>query len=557
MKAATYARKSTEDATAASVTRQAEDARAFAERRRWTVAEEHVFVDDGVSGAEFQNRPGLLRLLVAARSKPRPFDAVVMAEASRLGRDRLRTEIVARDLHEAGVTLWYYGTGEQERLDTPEGRFVLAARSFAAELERGKAKERCRDAHASRARKGYVTGGVVYGYRNVPVFSGTDSIGIPVRSYVRREIEPGEAEILRGIFRAFADGLGRRSIARALNGDPSLEEASRRYFGGRRIPSPRKSSRSWAPSAIGAMLDRGLYRGIVRWGRYRNVDREGRTRQREKQPDESIIVREEPELRIIDQVLWEAVEARRKGTGHRGGGVPKKQAASLLSGLSACDSCGGPVVIVGSRKRTRCYGCGWRVNRGATVCANALLASAPAIDRAFLGKLEETVFTDTARRQLFDRAREMLAAANATASTDERRVRHEIRRLEATISALVRAIENAALSGGVPDALVTRLRELEAEKQRAELRLREILALRAVTHLELRRDEQELARRLRDLRSEMLSDINGARAVVSRLLVGKVVFEPAAEDRAYLVRATLAPGRVISTSSPTGFEPDA
>jgi hypothetical protein len=83
----------------------------------------------------------------------------------------LRTEIVARDLYEAGVTLWYYGTGEQERLDTPEGRFVLAARSFAAELERAKTKERTRDAHASRAQKGYVTGGVVYGYKNAQFLS--------------------------------------------------------------------------------------------------------------------------------------------------------------------------------------------------------------------------------------------------------------------------------------------------------------------------------------------------------------------------------------------------
>ena len=95
--------------------------------------------------------------------------------------------------------------------------------------------------------------------------------------------------------------------------------------------------------------------------------------------------------------------------------------------------------------------------------------------------------------------------------------------------------------------------EQAVEKQAAELRLREILTLGAVTDLELRRDEQELARRLQDLRSEMLSDMAGARAVISRLLVGKVVFQPEALDRANLVRATLAPGRVISIASPTGF----
>jgi len=51
----------------------------------------------------------------------------------------------------------------------------------------------------------------------------------------------------------------------------------------------------------------------------------------------------------------------------------------------------------------------------------------------------------------------------------------------------------------------------------------------------------------------MLSDLNGARAVVSRLRVGKVTFVPEPEEQAYLIRATLAPARVISSASPTGF----
>jgi hypothetical protein len=161
------------------------------------------------------------------------------------------------------------------------------------------------------------------------------------------------------------------------------------------------------------MLSRPLYRGIIEWGRHRNVDRDGRTRQRERQPDSSVIVREDPDLRIIDRGLWEAVEPRRRRTEPLGSGVPKRAFASLLSGLSTCDSCGGPIILAGSRKRTRCYGCGWHLNRG--ICPNAVLASAPAIDREFLETLEEKVFTESARRQFLDRAREMLAAATATA----------------------------------------------------------------------------------------------------------------------------------------------
>ena len=66
MIAAIYARKSTEQAGVAdeqkSVARQVEHARAFAERKGWTVGDEHIYVDDGVSGAEFSTRPGLIRV---------------------------------------------------------------------------------------------------------------------------------------------------------------------------------------------------------------------------------------------------------------------------------------------------------------------------------------------------------------------------------------------------------------------------------------------------------------------------------------------------------------
>ena len=72
MRAAVYARKSTEQNVAddaKSVTRQVELARAFATRQGWKVAESHVYMDDGISGAEFTNRPGLSALTLAARGK--------------------------------------------------------------------------------------------------------------------------------------------------------------------------------------------------------------------------------------------------------------------------------------------------------------------------------------------------------------------------------------------------------------------------------------------------------------------------------------------------------
>jgi hypothetical protein len=50
-------------------------------RKGWTVPDECVFVDDGISGAEFQKRPGLLRLINA-----RPSATVPGARGLRAGR---------------------------------------------------------------------------------------------------------------------------------------------------------------------------------------------------------------------------------------------------------------------------------------------------------------------------------------------------------------------------------------------------------------------------------------------------------------------------------------
>ena len=88
MIAAIYARKSTEQNGVAdaqkSVTRQIEHATEYAVGKGWTVATEYIFSDDGISGAEFTNRPGFLRLMNALKPTPR-FDVLIMSEESRLG----------------------------------------------------------------------------------------------------------------------------------------------------------------------------------------------------------------------------------------------------------------------------------------------------------------------------------------------------------------------------------------------------------------------------------------------------------------------------------------
>ena len=94
MIAAIYARKSTEQNGVGdeekSVTRQIEHAKAYATKKGWVVTDEYLYVDDGISGAEFVKRPGFIRLMNVLKPKPM-FQILIMSEESRLGREQIET----------------------------------------------------------------------------------------------------------------------------------------------------------------------------------------------------------------------------------------------------------------------------------------------------------------------------------------------------------------------------------------------------------------------------------------------------------------------------------
>jgi DNA invertase Pin-like site-specific DNA recombinase len=132
MIAAIYARRATEPSGVGeeekSVTRQVEHARAYAARKGWTVAEEHVYVDDGISGAEFVKGPGLARLMNNLKPHP-PFQVLVIAEESRLGRKAIETGRVLAQIIDAEVRVFFYV--DNHEMDT----VMLSLTNVAAERE--------------------------------------------------------------------------------------------------------------------------------------------------------------------------------------------------------------------------------------------------------------------------------------------------------------------------------------------------------------------------------------------------------------------------------------
>src|SRR5215470_18728599 len=191
---AIYARKSTEQNGVGddekSVTRQIEHAKLYAARKGWFVEDNHVYVDDGISGAEFVKRPGFIRLMNALSPRP-PFQVLVMSEESRLGREQIETAYALKQITDAGVRVFFYLEDRERTLDNAMDKVMLSLTNFAAEMEREKAVQRTRDAMRRKAKALYVAGGAVYGYTNLDVLSsepGPD--GRPKRLHVVRRIHP-------------------------------------------------------------------------------------------------------------------------------------------------------------------------------------------------------------------------------------------------------------------------------------------------------------------------------------------------------------------------------
>jgi site-specific DNA recombinase len=325
MTAAIYARKTTDQSAIAdeakSVTRQIAHATAYATRKGWTVPEACIFVDDGISGAEFANRPGFVRLMAALKPRP-PFQVLIMSEESRLGREAIETAYALKQLITGGVRVFFYLEDRERTFDSPTDKLLMSVTAFADELERQKAGLRVYDAMRRKAAAGQVTGGRVFGYDNLEVLGANGE-----RSHVERRINEAEAAVIRRMFELCAAGAGLTRITKTLNAEG--------------VPAPRPQlgrPHAWATSSVRAVLRRPLYKGEVVWNRTRKRDRWGQHRQHAR-PEAEWMRTPAPALRIVSEDLWARAHAELAGrakrstraaavaTGHRGTCSPGSRAA--------------------------------------------------------------------------------------------------------------------------------------------------------------------------------------------------------------------------------------
>jgi len=555
MIAAIYARKSTDqnlpDAEK-SVTRQIEHATAYAERKGWTVDPAHTYSADGISGAEFVKRPGLTRLMTAV--KPRaPFQVLVMSEESRLGREQIETAYLLKQLITAGVRVAYYLEDRERTLDSPTDKILLAVSGFADEVERDKARQRTYDAMRRKAGAGHVTGGVVFGYVNVPVLTAD---GKP--DHVTRRILEPEAAVVRRIFTLSAEGLGTRRIAHTLNAE------------GAPAPKPRRVGRpqAWDPATIYAMLTRPLYRGEIVWNQTKKRDAWGVQAQRPRAEADWLRV-PAPELRIVPEPLWRAVERRlasmrtaylrtTRGTLYgRAPGASGLESKYLLTGLAECGTCHGGLTVhsrATAGVRTFAYLCGGYHRKGPTVCDNRRVLGMTATNAEVLRTIETTCLSPVAVERIVAGALAALTRPPETLAAREATLRADLAALETEIARYTAAVGQAPDLASLLDALRTR------ERQRATLRgeLDGLRRLREAGPIDRRGVERQVRAVVADWRGLMGKQVAESRRLLKGLLEGRVVFTPRADESAidFTGRVRMGPLLVGALGTTVGGVPD-
>jgi DNA invertase Pin-like site-specific DNA recombinase len=500
MIASIYARKSTEQTGVAdeqkSVTRQIDHARAYAASKGWTVADEHVYVDDGISGAEFENRPGFVALLKVL--KPAPFTVLIVSELSRLGREQLETGYALKRLSLAGVRVFTYLDDREVQVDTATNKFMMSAGSFGADLEREKARQRTYDAMVRKARAGHVTGGMVFGYDNVPVL-GPDG----KRDHVERRINDSAADVVRRIFQLSAAGVGQTRIAKQLNAEGAV--------------SPRAQQgrpTAWAPSSVHEVLFRDLYRGVITWNRSRKRNSWGQKNQTARPQHEWMQI-PAPALRIVSEEAWQAAH-RRLATARaeyekvtHGQRRPHRDRDSkyLLTGFGRCAVCGGGL-HVRSRptghhgKRAFFYACTSHYNRGPAVCAHVEQWPMEELDREVLATITEQLSPDL-MVEVIAAARQMFEESRTAASTN--RIRRELAAVEREHARITEAIATGT----------TRIPVLVERLERADVKWRGLVERLNGAQRDAGPPWAEIERRMRrsltDWRSMLTSDVAQAR----------------------------------------------
>jgi site-specific DNA recombinase len=324
---AVYARHSTDHQSPRSVEDQIKYCIAAAQRTHPDCKIVKTYKDSAISGASL-DRPAVQAMLSDVRKGL--FDVVYFEDLTRFSRDMADATTVKKEFDFYGLEMWEANGGKLDTMRT-------GVQSLFGQLFREETARKVYRGMKPRAQEGLHMGGRPFGYK--PLIKETRNID----DKGKLKIEEDEEKIVVRIFEERAEGKSPRLIAAGLNKD--------------NIPSPRGGK--WNASTINGQKGRGigifhneLYIGRYRWNKLQFKKPPGSNKRVSVSKDEAEhVVVDVPEYRIIEQALWDKVQAiiGENGTSHMS---HRRTPPRLLSQLLKCPACGGGMSSYGNEKKT-------------------------------------------------------------------------------------------------------------------------------------------------------------------------------------------------------------
>ena len=270
-RAAAYIRVSTDDQLEYSPDSQLEKIKQYAEKNQILLPEEHIFLDEGISGRKTKNRPAFNKMIGIAKQNPKPFDIILVWKFSRFARSR-EDSVVYKSMLRKEYNIDVVSVSEDigdDKLSILIEAIIEAMDEFysinlAEEVKRGMTE---------KAKRGGILSIPGYGYK------------IENGNYI---VVPEEADIIRKVFNDYVNGSGILTIAKSLN---TMGVKSHR---GNKIEN--RTVEYW--------LNNPLYIGKIRWNPEGKLSRDYTAA--------TAIIADGPHEPIIDMEIWEKAQKKMK-----------------------------------------------------------------------------------------------------------------------------------------------------------------------------------------------------------------------------------------------------
>ena len=355
---------------------------------------EHIYIDAGISGRKASKRPQFQKMVAVAKSKPAPFEAILVWKFSRFARNQ-EESILYKSLLRKNNGVDVISITE-ETGDSMFGSLIERIIEWMDEFYSIRLGEEVRAKMSYVAEKGRIQTVASFGYTKK---SGEDLV-----------INEYEAEWVHYMAEQVLEGKSLRRIANHLNDCGVITHRGNKF----------------EPRTIDYILRNPINKGTIHWTPHQN--HQGRT-----PISQDTILVDNAAPAIYDAKYHDKVVAEldRRATLHKKNAKSDTVKKHWLSGLLKCSNCGSSLVFQSANNGFQCY------KYGKTLCDVSHFVNVNKMEASVFEALDQVTITDDFIKSVTKEKR----PASVDFSKDIEKLEHMLERAKAAYVAGIDTLE--------------------------------------------------------------------------------------------------------------------